>query len=276
MLKDYVRKGVSWDSTIEDQGNNDGLTLPTELGVCRCIIKSRRGKSLSLNIPICPKCFNHIQFTPTGYEMYKTKIRALILDYGGVISEPQASKNVNNILEILNLEFQDFHEMYLKQRENYDNGQISGEEYWISILQHFNLNQNGSEINRLIQEDVKSWTKINDHMIQFIKKSRCKIHKLAILSNMTKDSLAYIRTHFQWLELFDVSIYSCELGINKPDKNIYEACLHKLAVLPNECLFVDDSVENVNGAIQIGMRAIHYKSFPVFLQDLDEKFYLTQ
>lgn len=208
--------------------------------------------------------------------MHKTKIRVLILDYGGVISQPQSSRNVNNILEILNLDFHDFREIYLKQRENYDNGQMSGVEYWISILQHFNLNQNGSEINRLIQEDVKSWTKINDAMIQFIKESRSTIHKLAIISNMTKDNLAFIRTHFQWLDLFDVLIFSCEIGINKPDKKIYEACLHELTVSPNECLYVDDSVENVYGAIKMGMNAYHFKSFPEFTRELDGEFCLTK
>ncbi len=206
--------------------------------------------------------------------MEKTKIRALILDYGGVISKPQNSRNLNNILQLLKQDPDDFKEIYQNKRKNYDKGQISGQEYWISILQHYGLEQDDSKITRLIQEDVKGWTEINDLMIQFVKESRGKIHKLAIISNMTRDTLAFMSRHFQWLELFDELIFSCEIGENKPDRRIYEACLSKLEIFPHECLFVDDSVENVNGAMKSGMNVIHFKSFPQFLQELDGKFCL--
>jgi putative hydrolase of the HAD superfamily len=117
--------------------------------------------------------------------MGKTIIRALTLDYGGVISKPQNPDNVNNILQILSQDHNDFMDLYRSKRDNYDNGQLSGEEYWHSILQHYGLEQNDSKVSNLIHEDVKSWTQINDSMIQFIKESRGKLHKLAIISNMT-------------------------------------------------------------------------------------------
>jgi len=103
--------------------------------------------------------------------MGKTRIRALVLDYGGVISKPQNPDNVNNILQILSQDDNDFRNVYQSKRENYDDGQLSGEEYWLSILQHYGLDQNDSKVTNLIQEDVKSWTQINDPMIQFIKES---------------------------------------------------------------------------------------------------------
>ena len=59
--------------------------------------------------------------------MGKTKIRALILDYGGVISLPQKSENVENILRTLNLEYDDFIRVYYDQRGPCDGGQIGVE-----------------------------------------------------------------------------------------------------------------------------------------------------
>ncbi len=206
--------------------------------------------------------------------MKKTRIRALILDYGGVISKPQNPDNVNNILQILKLDDNDFKNVYQDKRENYDNGQLSGEEYWLNILQHYGLEPNGSEVTDLIQEDIKSWTQINDSMIQFIEESRAKLHKLAIISNMTRDTLAFMNRHFQWLELFDELIFSCEIGINKPDTRIYEACLSRLEISAQECLFVDDSEENVLGAMKSGMNVVHFKFFAQFWQESDKKFYL--
>ena len=210
-----------------------------------------------------------------GNAMPKTMIKALILDYGGVISKPQRSKNVDNILRALNVDRDAFREIYLRERAHYDSGQISGEKYWRNILLHFNLNPEDLDIDFLIREDVKSWTKVNPSMVAFIQDSRPKIQKLAIMSNMTEDSLRFIKTHFQWLELFDVLVFSFELGVNKPDRRLYQDCLQKLAVSANECLFVDDSVENVIAAVLVGMKAIHFSTYRKFLADLHKGYSFT-
>lgn len=208
--------------------------------------------------------------------MGKTNIRALIFDYGGVISQPQNPENVNNILQSLKQDYTDFMEVYYHQRTQYDRGQISGEQYWMNVLQHYGLDPQDFEIARLIQEDVRSWTQLNESMIRFITESREKIHKLAIISNMTDDTLAYMRSHFGWLELFDELSFSCEIGKNKPDMEIYATCISRLKLSPNECLFVDDSSENVKGALKLGISAIQFKNFPDFLLELHEKFWMTQ
>jgi putative hydrolase of the HAD superfamily len=204
--------------------------------------------------------------------MEKTRIRALVLDYGGVISKPQNPDNVNNMLQLLCQDYNDFRNVYRSKRANYDNGQLSGEEYWHSILQCYGLKQNDSQVTKLIQEDIRSWTLINDSMIQFIKESREKLHTLAIISNMTKDCLVYMKKHFQWLELFDELIFSCEFGKNKPDAKIYEAFLSRIEIPPQECLFADDLIENVDGAMKSGMNVIHFKSFWQFRGDLKQNY----
>jgi putative hydrolase of the HAD superfamily len=208
--------------------------------------------------------------------MGKTRIRALVLDYGGVISKPQNPENLSNMLQIINKDESDFRIIYREKRDNYDNGQLSGEEYWHSILQHYGLEQNGSNVTKLIQEDIESWTQINDSMIQFIKESRKKVHTLAIISNMTGDCLAYMKKHFQWLALFDELTFSCEFGKNKPDPKIYQAFLSRIEIPPQECLFVDDLLENVDEAMKSGMNVIHFKSFLKFRQELEQNYRFSQ
>ena len=209
--------------------------------------------------------------------MDKTRIRALILDYGGVISKPQNPKNVNTMLQILKQDRNGFETVYQDNRDNYDSGQLSGTDYWIRVVRHYGLSQpSDSDITRLIQEDVNSWTHINQRMLRFIEESRDRLYKLAIISNMTRDTLAFMKIHFQWLELFDELIFSCEVGVNKPDPRIYEDCLHRLEIAPQECLFVDDSAANVTGARQAGMHAIRFRSFPEFRQELDQDFRLDR
>jgi len=71
--------------------------------------------------------------------MNKTKIKALLLDYGGVIRQPQHPENVNHILQSLKQDATDFMQVYYRQRAQYDRGQISGEQYWSNVLQVYGL-----------------------------------------------------------------------------------------------------------------------------------------
>ena len=208
--------------------------------------------------------------------MGKIKIRALILDYGGVISQPQNPENVNTILQCLGQDYDDFMQVYYDLRVGYDNGQLSGQEYWVKVLQHYGLDPNGFDLSRFIQEDVNSWTHLNESMLQFITENKNRIPKLAMISNMVDDTLVFMRRHYDWLDLFDELIFSCEVGVNKPEREIYEICLRKLNISPHECLFVDDSRINVKGAKDSGMRAIQFNNFSQFLHDFEEKFFITQ
>ena len=206
--------------------------------------------------------------------MKKIGISALIFDYGGVISKPQNLEHFQEIIRVLGTEENRFLDVYYTFRKDYDNGQLSGKEYWLKILHHFGHEPNETMIDDLIRADVKSWTEINRSMIGFIEESNDRVEKLAIISNMMRDTLAYMKIHYEWLELFDEEIYSCEIGINKPDIRIFEFCLNKLGISPQACLFVDDSQKNVFGAVKSGMNVIQYKSFTQFSQEFNQEYFL--
>ena len=199
--------------------------------------------------------------------MHKTEIRALILDYGGVISLPQKAENVANICRTLNLEQDEFMRVYLNQRGAFDIGRIRAEAFWHNVLREFGLESSNELIPYLIQEDILSWTELNDAVIQFISEIREKIFKLAVISNMPIDVLESMRNNFQWFESFDVLVFSCDVGVNKPDIEIYEYGLRELEIPPGDCLFVDDSIDNVRAAMDVGMHAIHFRTFSDFYRD---------
>jgi putative hydrolase of the HAD superfamily len=204
--------------------------------------------------------------------MKKIQIKALILDYGGVISRPQDPEIVNTMIRALGVEKTDFEAVYRENRAAYDSGHETATEYWLGVLKHLNIVPSRIDIATLIQQDVEAWTRIDDSMITCIKEIRSRIYNLSIISNMTEDTLVYIRARFKWLELFDERVFSCEFGINKPDPGIYEDCLKKIRLSPQQCLFVDDSAENIEGAAAMGMHTIHFKSFDTFLTSFNEKF----
>jgi len=142
------------------------------------------------------------------------------------------------------------------------------------MVRHIGYPLNKQKIEALIVEDIKSWTEINPEMIQFIPDVRKRVHNLSIISNMPEDILDYIRNNSQWLDHFDELTWSCEVGVVKPDHGIYEHCLDKIGVPAHECLFVDDSIANIDGAKRCGLNAIHFKSYSQFAEELEGKYSL--
>ena len=207
---------------------------------------------------------------PGNGKVREPQVRALILDYGGVLSLPQDAGSVRRMAQLLNQECDSFRQVYRARRTPYDSGLVSGEAYWLGVLEHYDIEPDGFDISRLIRHDIQSWTQVNERMLQFVTDHRDRIHRLAILSNMTQDTLAFMRRNFHWLALFDTQTYSCEVGCSKPDREIYEHCLARLNMPANDCLFVDDSAENVRGALEIGIRAIRFKTCAEFLAELDQ------
>jgi putative hydrolase of the HAD superfamily len=86
--------------------------------------------------------------------------------------------------------------------------------------------------------------------------------KTGILSNMLADMLAKLRAETDWLPLFDVQVYSCDLGLAKPDEAIYARLIEELGVAPSRTLFVDDISANVEGARRAGLQAVLFESEP--------------
>jgi putative hydrolase of the HAD superfamily len=61
-------------------------------------------------------------------------------------------------------------------------------------------------------------------------------------------------------ELFDVVIISADVGMRKPDREIFLLAAEELGVPPEECVFVDDLLHNADGARAVGMEAVVHRS----------------
>lgn len=70
---------------------------------------------------------------------------------------------------------------------------------------------------------------------------------------------------------FDACYFSCDLGVNKPDKQFFKTILDAEQVSPNECVFVDDNVRNVDIAQLLGMHAMLFsgniEEVKIFISD---------
>jgi FMN phosphatase YigB (HAD superfamily) len=98
-----------------------------------------------------------------------------------------------------------------------------------------------------------------------------KIHityKTAMLSNIGRGVIDGLFPAEELTELFDAVVLSNEVGMVKPDADIYELVASKLGLQPEECVMIDDIPANVSGAEAVGMRGILCSSTQQLITDL--------
>jgi HAD superfamily hydrolase (TIGR01549 family) len=100
------------------------------------------------------------------------------------------------------------------------------------------------------------------------------MEKLGILSNMPMDFVPSIIRKFDWISWFDYALWSCDVHMVKPELEIYRRTAEELGLSTAECLFIDDSIVNVEGAREAGMEAIHYLDFESFMEEFEANYRL--
>lgn len=90
----------------------------------------------------------------------------------------------------------------------------------------------------------------------------------AILSNYMKVLRDQVENQWKIGDAFDHLIISSEVGVMKPAPGIYQIALKKIGCHPHEAVFLDDFIQNVFGAQNIGMHAILFKNPQQALADL--------
>ncbi|MGA2277934.1 MAG: HAD family phosphatase, partial [Terracidiphilus sp.] len=121
------------------------------------------------------------------------------------------------------------------------------------------------ELNRW---DMRLWTVQNPAMVAWQLALKQQGLLTAILSNMGDSVLESVEREFAWIHRFDVLVWSYQLGIAKPAPAIYLHTLAKLGTKPDETLFIDDRLENVEAAQALGIQAILYVSVEQLRADL--------
>lgn len=104
-----------------------------------------------------------------------------------------------------------------------------------------------------------SLTPISDS-IHLLMQLKAAGHHLYALSNMGHDNAAYLSATAPFWREFDDRVISAEVKLTKPDRAIYEYLLNKNGLTNLDCIFIDDSLDNVKVAESLGIKSIQFES----------------
>ena len=96
-----------------------------------------------------------------------------------------------------------------------------------------------------------------------------KQYSIWLLSNTNPKHIQdEIEKRYLFPSLVNGAVYSFDVGVRKPEKEIYEIAMQRANANPQDCLFIDDLLENIQAAKQIGIEGIHFISSEQLKQEL--------
>ena len=114
----------------------------------------------------------------------------------------------------------------------------------------------------------ESLTGVYHETVEIVRSLKQADWKLYLLSNFSTEKYELIKHDHEFLDLFDDQIISGEHKTVKPDRAIFDITLKPINRDPWECLFIDDSLANIETANNMGFQTIHFQSPPLLRESL--------
>ncbi|MGB2757927.1 MAG: HAD family phosphatase [Acidimicrobiia bacterium] len=100
-------------------------------------------------------------------------------------------------------------------------------------------------------------------LVHFIRELRERGYAIGLLTNNVAAFGDHWKATIPLDELFDVVVDSSDVGLRKPDPEIYLLTAHQLKAEPTECVFIDDNRDNVEAAAALGMKTVRMRLDPL-------------
>lgn len=186
-------------------------------------------------------------------------IKVIAFDYADVVSPSAFSKWVR---ENLTPEDAKYH--------HYKNHSLKWDVGEMNLNEVYDVLSNITEIPKYLVWN-KFYKNLNTdrEVIKLIKKLK-KNYKIFLFSNYIGELLRTLLEKQKITDLFDEIIISSEHKLKKPDPKFFEVLLKKSGVSKDEILFIDDKLENINGAKDFGINAFQFINSEKLLKDLKD------
>jgi putative hydrolase of the HAD superfamily len=137
-----------------------------------------------------------------------------------------------------------------------DIGSISNEK----AIEIFSKRHTGREA--YIEEIMEDWPNILlpiDGTVKLLERLKQKNYKIILLSNFHLKAFEIIYERYSFFKLADEMIISAKVNLLKPHKEIYKHMLKNLDLKAEECLFIDDTFVNIEGAEKLHINGIQFE-----------------
>jgi len=202
----------------------------------------------------------------------KTEVKNIIFDWGGVITNLYLDATKKAFLELGLILFDESvpHNPHDELFIPFEIGKITPEVFRNRLRQYATSPLTDDEIDRawcamLGELPAERWEvleKAGKSYRTFLLSNTNAIHQPYYFNVLQKIYGTYGYTH-----LFEKTYFSHQLGLRKPNADIFEFVMKDAGIAPQDTLFIDDFIENIETAHRLGFQTVHIKA-PLTLVDV--------
>ena len=193
-------------------------------------------------------------------------IEAILFDLGGVILRTEHQAPREHLAERLDLSYEDLVRLVFESESarKASLGMIPAQKHWENVAAR--LSRPASEIGR-IRDEFFGGDILDRELLALIRSLR-PARRTGLISNAWLDLRDYVVKN-RFADAFDSIIISAEVGLLKPDPQIFALALRQLGATPQQAVLVDDTLANVEAANNLGMRGLLFQSPQQAQRDLE-------
>ena len=170
----------------------------------------------------------------------------------------EANRFYDRMADSVGVERGRFREVWIAGRPSRETGPIA--DHLRLLIADLDANGDVDELIELRQEWAKQTLVPRPDALETLAELRRRGHRLGLISVCSQD-VPDVWGETPLAGFLDETIFSCDVGISKPDPRIYEIACERLEVEPAECLFVGDGAnDELPGAERVGMTAVQLRA----------------
>jgi len=196
------------------------------------------------------------------------KITTIFWDIGGVILTNGWDEHQRaDVVPKFGVDLKTFEPLHHKANFTWERGLTTKDAYLDEVFFYEPQKFTREEIWAAIEGESRV---ITPGWYALAEKLRVAKYRMATLNNESRELNAYRLTTFELRKYFDFYICSGYVGMMKPERGIYQMALDVAQATPEETVFVDDKLENVQVAASLGMNGIQFTGLDALKADLNK------
>ena len=188
------------------------------------------------------------------------QIKNIIFDLGGVIINLDINKTIQEFNKLSKMPFESIYSQ-LQQTpifDKFDKGEISDSIFFTELQKTLGLPISKEKLTFAWNAMLLDFPKNRLDLLQKLKPN----YRLFLLSNTNETHITEFETilfkqhGYKNLDsFFETVYYSCRMGKRKPNTDIFNYVLSGHNLNPEETLFIDDTIQHIEGALKTGIQA---------------------
>lgn len=195
-------------------------------------------------------------------------IRVVVFDFSGVIAKIDKRELASFIAHSLQISKKDARHTIRKLKRNIQQGETE-EDFWSIYANSERIILPNQWIEKLNGARIHALKEISG-MVDIVKELQRHGYQTALLSNAGEWATA-LRRRSSFYQLFHPALFSFEIGVEKPNREIYEILLNQLQVPPQAILFIDNKPRNIKAAKPLGIDGIIFIDTDQLIEELKER-----